>query len=43
MGCLVRWNDAERTRDCPCHGSRFDDVGDVVPVPALAGLDARAF
>jgi glycine/D-amino acid oxidase-like deaminating enzyme/nitrite reductase/ring-hydroxylating ferredoxin subunit len=39
MGCLVRWNGAERTWDCPCHGSRFTPDGLVIGGPAEAPLE----
>jgi glycine/D-amino acid oxidase-like deaminating enzyme/nitrite reductase/ring-hydroxylating ferredoxin subunit len=38
MGCIVRFNAAEKTWDCPCHGSRFGTDGHVINSPALSGL-----
>ena len=41
MGCLVAFNEAERSWDCPCHGSRFDLSGAVLEGPATAPLSTE--
>jgi Rieske Fe-S protein len=39
LGCLIRWNHAEQTWDCPCHGSRFTPEGLVLGGPAEEPLE----
>ncbi|GGF03230.1 FAD-dependent oxidoreductase [Flavobacterium limi] len=38
LGCIVQWNNDEKSFDCPCHGSRFDTQGTVMNGPAETDL-----
>jgi len=40
-GCQVNWNSAERSWDCPCHGSRFAPGGEVLHGPAVHRLERK--
>ncbi len=39
LGCTLSWNAAERTWDCPCHGSRFDEKGEILDNPSIKKLN----
>ena len=38
MGCALKWNPQERSWDCPCHGSRFEENGQLIDNPATNDL-----
>ena len=41
LGCALKWNPHERTWDCPCHGSRFSEDGQLIDNPATGDLPDR--
>lgn len=41
LGCSLKWNKAEHSWDCPCHGSRFDEDGMVLDNPANGNLKKK--
>ncbi len=41
LGCALKYNKAEHSWDCPCHGSRFDESGYVLENPSNGDLKRR--
>lgn len=41
LGCALKWNAAEHSWDCPCHGSRFDAEGRLLDNPANGNLKSK--
>ena len=39
LGCALKWNKAEHTWDCPCHGSRFEKDGSLIDNPSTGDAD----
>ena len=39
LKCILEWNNAEKSFDCPCHGSRFSCTGKLLNGPAIADLE----
>ena len=37
LGCALKYNSAEHSRDCACHGSRFTERGELIDNPATDG------
>lgn len=41
LGCALKWNPVEHSWDCPCHGSRFSEEGNLIDNPATGGLKGK--
>ncbi len=43
LGCQLNWNNLNKTWDCPCHGSRFDYMGNNIYSPGINNLECYSF